>query len=113
MSGRVFVLPALQELEEFLGTPLLKETHERALHGLHLVTGDLRDLAIAVHKAARDLLELKVPSDIGMDANLGQFTGCDDELGDQVHRVVAIAAKICRGCLVWPELAIELAMGYA
>ena len=113
MSSRVLVLPALQELEELLRPPLLEETHERALDSLHLRARHLGDLAIAVHKAARDLLELKVPSDIGVDENLGQFTGCDDELGDQVHRVVAIPAKICWGRLVWPELAIELAMGRA
>ena len=108
MSGRVFILPALQELEELLGAPLLKETHKRTLHGLHLVTGDLRDLAIAVHKATCDLFELEVTSDVGVDKDLSELSRGDDELGNKVNSVISVASKLRRRALVWSELAVQL-----
>ena len=74
MSSRVLVLPALQELEELLRPPLLEETHERALDGLHFRARHLGDLAIAVHETTSDLLELQVASDVGVDENTGQFS---------------------------------------
>ena len=41
MSDGIVVLPALQELKELLGSPLLKKTHQRRLYGLHFCGGDL------------------------------------------------------------------------
>lgn len=108
MSGRIFVLPALQELEELLRPALLKEAHQRALHSLHLGAGNLGDLAIPVDKAASDLLELQVTRHIGVDEYLGQLPRCDDELGDQVHVVVAIAAELSGRLLVGAEVTVEL-----
>ena len=108
MGSRVLVLPVLQELEELLRSPLLKETHERTPHSLHLVTGDLRDLAITVDKAAGDLLELEVAGDIGVDKNAREFSGGNDELGNEIDGVVAIAAEVLRSRLVGPELAVKL-----
>ena len=58
MGSRVLVFPSLKELEELLRTPLLKNTHEGTADGLHLITGNLGDLAITVDKAASNLLEL-------------------------------------------------------
>ena len=108
MGSRVLVLPVLQELEELLRSPLLKETHERTPHSLHLVTGNLRDLAITVDEAASDLLELKVASDFGVDEDLRELARRDDELGDEIHGVVAVTTELGGRGLLIPELAIEL-----
>lgn len=108
MSSRVFVLPALKELEELLRPPLLKEAHERALKCLYLVTGDLRDLAVTVDEATSDLLELKVTRDISVDEDLSELSGSDDKLGNEVNGVVSVTSKLRRRALVWPELAIQL-----
>ena len=108
MSSGVFVPPPLKELEELLRPPLLKETHERTLHSLHLVTWDLGDLAIAVHEGAGNLLELQVASDISVNEDLGELARRDDELGDQVDSVVTVASQLGRGSLVWSELAVQL-----
>lgn len=108
MRSGVIILPVLQELEKLLRPPLLKEAHERAPDSLHLVTRDLRDLPVAVHEAARDLLELEVPGDVGVHEDLGELARGDDELGDQVHGVVAVAPQLGGRRLVRPELAVQL-----
>ena len=108
MSSGVLVLPPLKELEELLCSPLLKETHKGTLHSLQLVTWDLRDLSLTIDKAAGDLLELQVTSYVGVDEDLRELAGCNDELGDEVDSVVAVASKLLRGRLVWPELAVKL-----
>lgn len=41
------------------------------------------------------MLELQVTSDVGVNEDLGEFTGGDDELGNQVDRVVAVATELC------------------
>ncbi len=106
MSSRVFVLPALKELEELLRPSLLKEAHERALQCLYLVTGDLRDLAITVDEATSNLLKLEVTRDVGVDEDLGKLSRSDDKLGNEVNGVVSVTSKLRRRALVWPELAI-------
>lgn len=108
MRRRVIVFPALDEFEELLGPAFLKETHERAPDCFHLGTRDLRDLAIAIDEAASDLLELEVPSDVGVDEDFGKFTRRDDELGDEINGVVPVAAKLRGRRLIRPELAIQL-----
>lgn len=108
MRGRIFFLPVLQELEEPFRSALLEYAHERALDGLHLRARHLGDAAIAVDEAARDLLELEVACDIGMHEDLGQFTRGDDELGDQVYGVVAVAAQLPRRLLARTELSVQL-----
>ena len=40
MSGRIVVLPVLQEFEELLGSPLLEETHQGRFDGFHFCGGD-------------------------------------------------------------------------
>ena len=82
VSGRILILPALEELEELLRPPLLKETHKRALDRLHLRRGDLGDLAIAIHEAAGDLLKFEIAGDVGVHQDLGQLARRDDELGN-------------------------------
>ena len=57
MGSWIVVFPVLQELEELLCAPFFKQAHELAPDCLHLSTGDLLDLAIAVDKASCDLLE--------------------------------------------------------
>ena len=78
VGSRVLILPALKELEELLRPPLLKQTHEGTLHRLHLRARNLRDLAITIHEAARNLLELEVASDIGVDENARELSRGDD-----------------------------------
>lgn len=107
MRSGIFILPALQKLKELLRPALLKQSHQRALHGLHLGTRDLRDLAIAIHEATGDLLELEVASNIGVDEDLGKFSGRDDELGDKIDGVVPVAPQLGWWCLV-TELLVEL-----
>ena len=108
VGSRVLVLPVLKELEELLRSPLLEETHEGALDRLHLRAGYLGDLAIAVDKAARDLLELEVAGDVGVDQDASELSGSDDELRNEIDGVVTVAAKIRRDGLVGSELAVEL-----
>ena len=111
VSGRILILPALEELEELLGPTFLKKTHKRALDCLHLRAGNLGDLAITVDEAASDLLELKVTSDIGVNEDLGELARSDNKLGNEVNGIVAIAAQFCRRSLIWPELAVKLHIG--
>ena len=109
MVGRwVAVLPVLEELEEFLCPPLLKETHEGALDGLHLRAGDLGDLAITVDVTAGDLLELEVARHIGVDKDAGELARRDDELGNEIDSVVTVAAEVLGHSLVGSELAVQL-----
>ena len=108
MGSRVIVLPVLEELEELLRATFLKETHERATNGLHLCAGNLRDLAVTEDEGAGDLLELEVARNIGVDEDLGELAGCDDELGHQVHGVVAVTAEVGWRRLVGAELAVQL-----
>ena len=104
MGGRVIVLPILEELEEFLGPPLLEETHQRTLDGLHFGTGNFGYPPITIDKAACDLLELEIPDHIRVHKNLGHLARCNDELGDQIDGIVTVTAQRSRRCLVWPEL---------
>ena len=108
MSSGILVLPPLKELEELLRATLLEQTHERAADSLHLVTWDFGDLAIPVDEAARDLLELEVARHVRVHEDARELAGRDDELGDEVHRVVAVAPQLGRRGLVRPELAVEL-----
>ena len=108
VSGRILILPALEELEELLRPPLLKKTHERALDRLHLRAGDLGDPAIAVDETACDLLELEVTGDIGVDEDASELSRGDDELGNEIDGVVAVAPKVLGDGLIGSELAVEL-----
>ena len=108
MSRRVVILPGLEELEELLCHPLLKETHEWTLHGLHLRTGDLADLAIAVDEATCNLLELEVTRHVGMDEDASELARSDDEFGGEIDSVVTVATKVLRRRGAIPELAVEL-----
>ena len=108
MGSRIFVLPVLQELEEFLRATLFEKTHQGALHCLHFGAGDLGDLAITVDKASGDLLKLEVASDISMHEDLRKFSGCDDELRNEVDGVISITTEISRGRLIPAEFTVEL-----
>lgn len=81
MSRRIIVLPSLEELKELLGPSLLKDAHEVAPERLHLGRGYLGDPTVSVDKRARDLLELEISEDVGVDEDFGEFTRGDDELG--------------------------------
>lgn len=108
MRGRILIFPPLKELEELLRTSLLEETHERAADGLHFVTWDLGNLAVAIHEATSDLLELQVPSDVGVNEDLGELARRDDELGNEIDSIVAIPSKLLWDRLIRPELAVQL-----
>ena len=41
MSGGIVILPALQELEELLGSSFLEDTHQRRLDGFYFCGRDL------------------------------------------------------------------------
>ena len=94
MSRGVIVLPILKELEELLGTSLLKKSHKRALDCLHFGTRNLGNLSLAENKTTCNLLELKVGSYVGMHKNLRKLPRCDDELWNQINSVVTIPSKI-------------------
>ena len=104
VGSGVLVLPVLEEFEELLGSPLLKEAHERTLDSFDLITGNLRDLALTVDKAASDLLELKVTSDLSVDEDPRQLARSDDEFGDEIHGVVTIPSKLSGWLLTGPDL---------
>ena len=104
----ILVLPVLQEGEEVFSPPLLEETHQRALDSLHLSRRDFADLAVPVDIGTGDLLEFKVASNIGVDENLREFTGRDDELGDEINGVIAIPTEVGRRSLIRTEFPIEL-----
>ena len=106
MGSGIVVLPSLQELEEFLSTPFLKQTHKRTFHSLHFRTGNLGYLAIAIDETTCNLFEFEITSDIGVDQYLGQFPRCNNKLWDEINCVVAIATYICWWSLVWTELAV-------
>lgn len=108
MRSRIFVFPALQESEEVLCPTFLKETHERALDGLHLSAGHFGDLAVAIDVRACDLLELEITCNIRVHKDLGEFPGCHDELGNEVDGIVAVSPKLSRWRLIWAEFAEKL-----
>ena len=108
VGSGVLVLPVLEELEELLGSPLLEEAHTWTLDRLDLIAGNLRDLALTVDKAASDLLELEVTSDFSVDENSRELARSDDEFGDEIDSVVAVATKVLRRRGAIPELAVEL-----
>jgi hypothetical protein len=108
MGGRIFILPILQELEEFLRATLFKETHQRAFDGLHFRAGNLGDPAVAIDETARDLLEFEVASDISVHEDLREFSGCDDELWDEIDSVIPITTELSGGSLICAELSVKL-----
>lgn len=74
MSGGIIILPSLKEFKEFLCPSLLKETHERTSDSFHFSTGNFGYLSVTVDKAASDLLEFHVSSNIGVDKDLREFS---------------------------------------
>lgn len=57
------------------------------------------------------MLELKVTGDVSVDEDLGKFTGGDDELGDQVDCVVAVATELCWRLIRSLEVTVKLSKG--
>lgn len=108
VGSRIFILPILQEFEEFLRTALFKETHQWAFDCLHLGAGNLRDLAVTVDEAARDLLELEITSDISMHEDLREFSGCYDELWDEIDGIISVTTKRGGSLLIPAEFSKEL-----
>lgn len=106
MSRGVFVLPSLEELEEFLCPALLEEAHQRALDGLHLGTGNFGYPPVTIDKAACDLLEFQIARNIGVNKDFGELSSCDDEFGDEINGVIAVTTKLGWWGLVWPEFTV-------
>jgi hypothetical protein len=108
VSGRILILPALEELEELLSSSFLEKTHERALHSLHLSARHLGDPAVTINEATSDLLELEVSGDLSVNENLRQFTRSNDEFGNEVDGVVPVAPKLRWRGFIRAEFAVEL-----
>ena len=108
VGRRVVIFPSLEKLEELLRSTFLKEAHQRTSDRLHLGAWHFGNPAIAVDKTACDLLEFEIARDIRMDKDLGKLPRGDDELGDKIDGVVAIAAQLFRCLLSRPEFAPEL-----
>ena len=112
VSARVALLKAANPLQKVLGPPLLEDTHERAAQRLACIAGHFghgcTGAAALLDVAAGNLLELEIAGDISMDEYLGELARRDDELGNQVDSVVAIASQLSGRGLIWPELAVQL-----
>jgi hypothetical protein len=108
MGGRILIIPILQELEEFLCATLFKKAHQWAFDRLHFRAGNLRDPTVAIDETAGDLLEFEVASDIGVHEDFGEFSGCDDELWDEIDCVIPITTESSGGSLISAELSVEL-----
>lgn len=85
VGGRVFGLVVLNKLKEALGASLLKQAHEGGLDGLHLGGRHFGDAAVSEDVRSRDLFELHVARDVGVDEHAGEFAVGHHELGDEVH----------------------------
>ena len=109
MGCGIIILPVLQELEELLCPAFLEQAHERTLDRLHLSTWYFGDPAVTENETARDLLELEVASNIGMNEDPGKFSRGDNELGDEIDSVIPVASEFSGWGLVRAELAVELA----
>jgi hypothetical protein len=109
MSGGIIILPSLKEFKELLCPPLLKETHERTFDSFHFSTWYFGYPPITIDKAARDLLEFHISSDIGVDKNLCEFSRRNDEFRDQIDSIITVSTKLRGRCLVGSEFAVQLA----
>ena len=108
MGGWIIVFPILQEFEEFLGATLFEKTHQWAFDCLHLSAWNLRDLAVTIDEAARDLLELEITSDIRMHEDLREFSGCYDKLRDEIDGIIPVTTKLSGSRLVTTKFPIKL-----
>jgi len=113
MGCRVVIFPILEEGKEVPRPPLFKEAHQGRLQRLRFIRRYLGDFAIPIDERASDLLEIEVTGDVGVDEDLGEFTGGDDELGDQVNCVVAVATELCWRLIRSLEVTIELSKGWS
>lgn len=111
MGCRVIVFPILEEGKEVSSPPLFKEAHQGRFQCLRFCRGYLGDFAISVDVRAGDLLELKVTGDVSVDEDLGKFTRGDDELGDQVDCVVAVATELRWRLIRSLEVTVKLSKG--
>jgi hypothetical protein len=108
VRGWVIIFPALEKLKELLRASLLEHAHERTLDGFYFRAWYFGNLAVAVHVATSDLLELEVLGDIGVYEDLGQFTRSNDKFGYKIDGIVAIPTQLSRWLLVGTEVAVEL-----
>lgn len=113
MGCRVVISPSLEEGKEVSCPPLFKEAHQGRFERLCFIRGYLGDSAIPIDERASDLLELKVTGDIGVDEDFGKFTGGNDELGDQVDCVVAVATELCWRLSRSLEVTVKLSKGWS
>lgn len=110
MSGRVVVLPVLQEHEERPRPSLLEQPHQAAPQRLALVRGDLVDPSVSVDVGPGDLLEFEVADDVGVNEHAGEGTAGQDEFGDQVDGIVTVTTEVVGSGRV-TELLEELRVG--
>lgn len=104
----VVFFPSLQEYEELLGSIFLKQPHQGATDSLPFSARDFTDLIIRVHERTRDLLELEVSQDIGVNQDFDEFTRGNDKLRDKINSIVAVPAQLRGWRLVRAEFPVEL-----
>lgn len=107
MSGRIIVLPVLQELEKAPRPSLLKQPHQATRECLPFIGRHLGDSSVPEHIGAGDLLEFEVSGDVGLDEHLRELTGCQNELWNQIDGVVSVPTEaLGRGRVA--EFVVEL-----
>jgi hypothetical protein len=108
VGSRIFVLPILQEFEEFLRAALFKKTHQWAFDRLHLSAGNLGDPAVTIDEAARDLLELEITCNVRVYEDLREFSGRYYKLRDKIDGIVPVTTKLGGRSLITTEFSIKL-----
>lgn len=113
--GRGLVVLVLADVLEELGAAaLLEEGHQGRLESVRVRHGDLVDLPPAEDVAASDGAELEVALHVGVDEHGHKTARGHDELGDNVHVVVAGLAEAFGGlgaALVLLEQLVEVEGG--
>lgn len=108
VSARVLVLVTLNPGKELLHAALLKDSHKWGGESLRFGGGDFGNLAAAVHKGARNLLELEIFGHIRVGQELDNLAIGHHKLGNQVNVPVAILAQVLGGRLTGKEFVIQL-----
>lgn len=109
LVGRwILILPTLNEFEELLCTPFLKQAHEGAAYSLHLRAWNLGDAAVPVDVTTRDLLEFEISRHVSVHEDLRHLPRCDDELRDEIHCIITVATEVRRGLFPFLKLSEQL-----
>mmetsp|Transcript_30538 Transcript_30538/g.57215 ORF Transcript_30538/g.57215 Transcript_30538/m.57215 type:complete len:316 (-) Transcript_30538:54-1001(-) len=83
--------------EEVAEAAFLKQSHERRRERLFGRGRDLQNLASLVHVGSSNALEVKIPSNLGVEEHFGEVSGRHDKLGNQIDIVITVLSQIRRG----------------